>query len=197
MLPDLPDLKKDIDEILHLYLRNQVNKKLGFFNEVPKQIIHEGDKLKITRADGSVEVSALERASAEMSLDLADIPRLTLQEKIIKINDVADKMALQISKHLYGSLNKTLEEAGQSSDNKGRPLDAEVIFSTLEKIQLEFDDFGKLELSIVVSPELLPKAEQILEQIKSDPHLRKRYDEIIMRKRIEWRDREAARKLVG
>jgi hypothetical protein len=37
----------------------------------------------------------------------------------------------------------------------------------------------------------------MVEQEKNDPSIKKRHDEIMERKWLEWRDREAARKLVG
>jgi hypothetical protein len=50
---------------------------------------------------------------------------------------------------------------------------------------------------VVMSPNLQSKAMAALEQLENDPKYAKRYKEIIDKKRLEWRDREAARKLVG
>ena len=80
----------------------------------------------------------------------------------------------------------------------GKPLDHEAVFAMLESLDLDFDKAGNFDnLSIVVPPMLLPRAKYVLEQINSDKELRNRYLEIIERKRSEWRDREADRKLVG
>jgi hypothetical protein len=198
MLPDLPSLKCDIQQMLKRYLQTQVNARLGILGQSPKHTVHEGNRMRTVRADGSTDESELKQASAEMSLKFNDIPQFSIEKRIAMINDMAEQMARQISEQMFGALNEILNKTGQVVDQEGRPLDAEAIFSVLEKIQLDFDETGKhKDLSIVVPPELAPKAKQVLEQIHSDPTLRKRYEEIIVRKRIEWRDREAARKLVG
>jgi hypothetical protein len=161
-------------------------------------MIQEGNRMRTVRADGSIDESELKLASAAMSLKFDEIPRLTIKDRICKLNDMADQMASQISKHLFGTLNEVLDKAGQVLDQKGRPLDAEAVFAALENIELEFDETGKhKDLSIVVPPALAPKAKKVFEQIESDPVLRKRHEEIMIRKRMEWRDREASRKLVG
>ncbi|GEM_PF-403690 len=197
MLPDLPGLKHDIQRALDRYLSTQVNKRLGFFNEVPKHPVHEGNRLRVVRADGSIDESELEKASAEMSIKLEDIPGLTLEKRLAMLNDQADQIASQISKGLFEGLKRELDKAGQAVDQRGRTLDAEAVFSVLEKIQFEFDETGGHEIAVVLHPDLAPKMMDVLKQIESDPILRKRYEEIITRKRMEWRDREAARKLVG
>lgn len=198
MLPDLPGLKRDIQRLLDRYLQTQVDARIGVFKESPKHTIHEGNRMRTVRGNGSIDESELKEASANMSLNFDDVPRLTLEEQLTKINDIADQMARQISEHLFGTLNAILDKVGQVVDQKGRPLDAEGIFAVLEKLQLDFDEGGKHnEISIVMLPALAPKVKQVFEQIMSEPLLRQRYEEIIMRKRMEWRDREAARKLVG
>jgi hypothetical protein len=198
MLPDLPTLKTDIQRFLDRYLHAQVNSRLGVFNRSPKLIIHEGNRMRTVRGDGSVDESELKQASAELSLNFDEIPRMRPQERAAKLDDIADQIARQMSEHMFGTLNEILEEAGQVVDHKGKPLDAEAIFSVLETLQIEFDRTGsQMELSIVVPPALAPKAKLVFEQIQSDKMLRERYEEIMSRKRMEWRDREAARKLVG
>jgi len=154
--------------------------------------------MRVIRADGSIEDSDLKKASGEMVLALEEIPRLSIEQRLIKLNDMADQMARQISGHLFESLNATLDKANQVVNRKGKPLDAEAVFELLEKIQLDFDKTGRHDqLSIVIPPALESRAKQVFEQIDSDPILRKRHEEIIMQKRLEWRDREATRKLVG
>jgi hypothetical protein len=91
-----------------------------------------------------------------------------------------------------------LDEAGQVVDAQGKPLDAELIFQVIESVQIDFDDDGNQHsFSFAVGPELYARLQAELQKIADDPVLKQRYDEIMNRKRMEWRDREAARKLVG
>ena len=56
---------------------------------------------------------------------------------------------------------------------------------------------GVRKLLVVEGTTSDPKMKEIVEQEKRDPEIKRRHDEIMMKKWIEWRDREAARKLVG
>lgn len=198
MLPDLPNLKNDIERALLKYFQNQVDARLGVFNEAPKHTAREGNRMRTIRADGSVEDREFKEASAELTWNVEEVPQLTIKERKEKLDNMADEMARQISQNLFGTLNEVLGKAGQVVDRKGKPFDAEGIFEALEKMQLGFDESGKMQkLSIVTSPELEIRAKRVLEQLESDPTLRRRYEEIIERKRIEWLDREASRKLAG
>ena len=198
MLPDLPNLKRDLQTIFDRTFRKMLNARLGILGEIPKSIAHEGNRMRTIRANGSVEDSIFKKSSVDLELKLEEIPRLTLRQRIAMFEDSAEKMAYQISEHMFGSLNAALEKAGQTVNQQGKPLDAGVVFEVLEKIQLEFDRSGKIDpLSIVISPALEPRAKHVLNLIASDPMLQKRFHEIMQRKWIEWRDREADRKLVG
>jgi hypothetical protein len=198
MLPDLPVLKREIQRVQDEYLQGQIHRRLGVFYKSPKHIIHEGDRMRVIRADGSLEESELKRASGEMTLKFEDIPLLTVVERVERLNVLAQEIADNISKNLFESLNKTLEAADRVVDGMGKPFDAETIFAGLDGMAVEFDEMGRMsELSIVVSPEVHPRVHAAFDQIRSDPTLALRYKELIERKRLEWRDREAARELAG
>ena len=154
--------------------------------------------MRTIREDGSTEDSDLKEASVEFSLKFDDIPRLTLDQRIQKLNDIADDIARQTQAHLFTTLNTALDKAGQVVSQSGKPLDTEAVFKALEKIQMEFDENRNPAWpSIAAPPALLPRVKAVLEQIENDPALRKRHQAILERKWLDWRDREAARKLVG
>jgi hypothetical protein len=198
MLPDLPKLKLELQSIFHLYLRNQINLRLGVFNQSPRHIIHEGKEMRTSRADGSVVETELKSASTEMTIKHEEIPTLSFDERVRRLNLLAEDMARQMSEHFFGTLKDDLEKSGQVVDRKGKPLDAEAIFEMIEKIQFDFDGVDETHnISIVIPPNLQQRMKEVMMQIETDPSLRKRHDEIMAKKRMEWRDREAARKLVG
>lgn len=198
MLPDLPALKRDVQKIFNRYLQIQRDKRLGMLSEFPKHIMHEGNSSRIVRPDGKVDETELKLASVEMSVKADEVVNLTFNECLARLDQLADDMARQMSAQFFGELNKTLDKAGQVVDQKGKPLDPDAIFAVFEKMQMDFDEHGIHHApTIVIPPNLENSMKQVLHQIDRDPILQKRYDEIIMQKRMEWRDREAARKLVG
>ena len=86
----------------------------------------------------------------------------------------------------------------QNVDAKGKKLDAELILKMLETIQLEFYPDGRPHALHVVGGLFTPeRLKAVDEEFQSNPELQKRRDELMARKREEWRAREADRKLVG
>jgi len=114
------------------------------------------------------------------------------------IENLADEMARDMSHHMFGSIEKTLDEYDQTVHLHGQPLGPEAVLEMLGKMRMDFDDAGNpVGLSVIVPPQLSERWEWVVQQIHEDPVLRKKYDELIEQKRGEWRDRETARKLVG
>jgi hypothetical protein len=198
MLPDLPSLKKDIQEVLDNHLRATSYKKLGVWGTIPRVMVHEGDRMRTIRADGSIEDTGFKQSSAEILVPRSEVPELTAEARLRMIDKMADDMARKVSKNLYVSLNATLKATGQTVNTGGKPLSHELFFETLEKMHLEFDAKGELSgLQMVVHPDMAPVLQRLQEEFDRDPELQRRHRELIEKKRMEWRAREAARKLVG
>ena len=198
MLPDLPILKKELWEIWCQYLQQQMQANMGLFQQMGRYTSHEGDRLSVIRGDGAVEESEFKRASSEVIMKLDDIPTSTPEERSQLLDRVAREMGNQIATHLFDGLNKTLDQAGQVVDGQGRPFDHETIFAVMESIQIDFNESGQhVPLSIAYAPGMAEEVRKAFHLIESDPNIKARYEELISRKKVEWRDREAARKLVG
>lgn len=199
MLPDLPKLKADIAQVFHPVFKNRVNAYLGVVGEAPRYFIKEGRNPVTLRPDDSRDETTLKAASAETIFKVEEIPCLSVEQRIARLDTAAREMASQISTHAFETINKAVDKVGNTIDAKGKPFSAESIFEVLEKIHLDFEDDGvkPKELTVVIPPELAERAKEVMEKMHQDPELSNRYNEIIEKKRKEWRDREAARKLVG
>lgn len=154
--------------------------------------------MRVVRADGSVGEDNLKSASSEVSLILGELHAMSgwnglvcsIRWRLKWLNRCLKSICLPHSA-------KTLDEVGQVVDAGGKPLDAELIFRAIESVQIDFDDDGNHHnFSIVVGPELYPRLQEELQKIADDPVLKRRHDELMDRKWMEWRDRKAARKLL-
>lgn len=199
MLPDLPQLKADIAQVFHTIFRNRVNAYLGVVGEVPRSVIKEGRSPMILRQDDSRDETTLKAASAELNFKVDEIPHLSVEQRIDRLDTAAREMATQINSQAFESINEAVKKVGNVVDAKGRRFSADALFEVLEKIQVDFEDDGvkHKELTVVIPPALTGRVKEVMEHIHQDPKLRERYKKIIDKKRMEWRDREAARKLVG
>ena len=198
MLPDVPQIRSEIEARLRVLLKQRVDVYLGAFNEVPRHLIKEGNRVLTVRPDGTTDETELKVASAESRINLKDVPYMNHIDRVQKLDEVAREMAQQISKHAIGTINQAVERVGNVVDAKGKPLDAESVLDMLERVCIDFDEHGKAdEMTVLVPPNMNEQIQVIIERLKSDESLKKRYASIMNKKRMEWRDREASRRLVG
>lgn len=196
MLPDFSETKRLFGRFFQTYARLKA-RSISPFADVQTRYLHEGRGMKVVRADQSESNTKTQQFSSEMQIKFDEIPELTFEKAIAKY----DEMILDMVRKQTGfALERLSEEIpkSQSVDAKGKKLDAEIILEMLETIQLEFYPDGRPhELHVVgglFSPERLKVVE---EQFRNSPELQKRHNELMERKREEWRAREASRKLVG
>ena len=198
MLPDILPVKRELKKKLDVAFKQRVNAYMGAINEAPRYFIKEGRRTVMIRPDGRIDETELKQSSAEVSIRFDEVPHLTLEARMAKLDDAAKEMAEQISTHAFSVINEAVERVGNVVNSGGRPLDPEAVLEVFEKIHLEFDDEGNLgQLTIAVPPGRQQHALEVMERIGEIPEYSRRYKEIIDKKRMEWRDQEASRKLVG
>ncbi len=198
MLPDLPDLRAQIDRLQRRYVQRGIGARLVAFQESPKQLIREGHRARIRREDNSFDEIPLTRESAIATVKDDEVASLTLANVLAKLDEMADELAPKVARNLYQHLDQTLAAAGQTVDNQGRAFTAESLLASLEILEMDFEDGPPLShLRLVGHPSMREVFEQAQRELVSDPELRRRLEQLVEKKREAWRDREAARKLVG
>jgi len=107
------------------------------------------------------------------------------------------QMGEQQARATYEDINRVTEEIGNVVDAQSS-LTPGVFFAVIEKIRIEFDRNGKPRLpTIVVHPQRAQAWKRLGESMEADPANRRRMNELLTQKELEWREREASRKLVG
>lgn len=196
MLPDYPETKRLFSRFFQTRMRLRA-RQLSPLRMVPMRYYHEGRGFHVIRPDNSESKSEMAILSVESIVKLDEIPAQTFDSVIKKFDEIIQEM---VRKQTELSLRRIGEDLppSQTVSAKGKKLDAELILQMFEAMQLEFNDDGSAQTLHVVgglfTPESFAAAEK--EMIES-PELKKRFDELIARKREEWRAREADRKLVG
>jgi hypothetical protein len=190
MLPDYSETKELFSRFFQTYIRRKA-RAISPLADVRVRYLHEGKGMKMIRADQTESNTGAQQLSTMTEIKIDEIPDLTLQKALAKY----DEMILDIVRKQTGfALDRISEDIpkSQSVDAKGKKLDAELILQVLETIQLDFYPDGRPhELHVVGG---LFSAERLK---AADEELQKRYEELIVRKKEEWRAREASRKLVG
>lgn len=197
MLPDFPEVKRVVLNGLigQNRLKTEADPLLGM---MPPFIVHEGDRSIVRRTDGTEVVADLRsnpiRASVTVSAD--EIRSRGSAATVDAVARLTEAMNEGLARRTVAAIEEAAESVGNTIKGHG-PFTPEVYFSVLEHMELDFNVDGQwYGLRLLGHPDTLAKAEPIIEAINKDPELRARRDEIIKRKREEWRVREASRQLV-
>jgi len=198
MLPDYPKTKALWAESNRERIRRAHDAELGVFANVQVTQLHEGGKLILVREDGSMSETPMKRveATVELEVDVRQLEELDAKDVGKMLDSMGEKLAAKKGRTFIDCIDAGVRSVGNVTDPSKSTL--EQFFEGLEKVQLEFDDRGNPpEMQYVVgSEETAQKIEEIISQIESNPTLRRRREDIIQKKKEEWRDREAARNLV-
>jgi len=196
MLPDFPETKRLFSRFFRTYMRRKV-REVSPYGAVQTRYLHEGRAMKITRADQSESTSSMEELSVHLEIKFDEIESLTLQKSIEKHDAMIADMAQKQTHFARERMSIEIPES-QTLKAKGRKFDAQIVIEMLEKMQIDFYPDGTPHEIFVDSPLFTPERMAAVDkEFESNPELKRKFDEMMERKKEEWRAREADRKLVG
>ena len=167
------------------------------YSAVQTRYLHEGRAMKITRADQSESTSGMEQLSAQLEIKFDEIENLTLQKAIEKHDAMIADLVRKQTHFIRERMSSELPES-QTLDAKGRRFDAQLVIDMLEKMQIEFYPDGTPHEIFVDGPMFTPERMTAVDkEFESNPEQKRKFDEMMEKKKEEWRAREANRKLVG
>ena len=198
MLPDFLKIKEKLQKLLDYQMRQANLSHLGPLAKISVSMNFEGNRTVLIRGDGSVDEMQPKVASTEIEVKLAEAETMTPEMVNDMINNAAEEIAAQQAGIIYKKIDKYAEEDGTVVSSDGEPFSIDKYFELLEKIDIDFDEAGNLEgVAFVANPKAYPLIVDVLSQGLAKPENKRRYQQIIERKREEFRVRENNRKLVG
>jgi hypothetical protein len=198
MLPDFPKLKFDLLGCLKLFLESRMLEHLGPLSESRRVRYFEGQKRQMIRRSGERETVEPFDLSSTLTFKDDELPTLTLDNLLQRLDSAAKGMAGQMATHVHESISEVADRVGNAIDANRKKVSAEMILEMFSKIDIEFDDNGRpLMPSLHCHPNQGKAVRMAMEQLDDSPDLRKQWQELMITKKEEWRVREASRKLVG
>lgn len=198
MLPDFVDLKLDISDRLEEFVRERKAYHLGHLSKIRRVVRPEGGKQEIKYSSGESDSSYPIDVSIEFPLIVSEIPTMTLDNLLEKLDNLAKQMAEKEAKFFYQRLFEILDKFGQTTDAKGRRMSAELILESLSSIRVEFDRYGRPQIPpLIFHPTLEEAVRAAYDELENNKELKAEWNSIIEQKRNEWIEREGSRKLVG
>jgi hypothetical protein len=194
MLPDYSETKRLFSRFFQTYMRQKA-RAISPLSAVQIRHIHEGQGMKVTRADQTESQSKVHQISAMIEIRFDEIEKLTFETVIQKFDDLLQDMVLQQTNFAMERITEDLLDS-QTVDGHGQRLSPELVYRMFESIELEYNPDGTPHALHVMglSPEKFMAVEA---EIRADPELNSKFDELMKRKKEAWIAREAARKLVG
>ena len=198
MIPDFPVLKEELNRAITRFMRERFKFHQGPLSDVPQGRVFEGRRNVIVRQDGSVDETKMREVSAATRIAADEMRELHLPKLLEKLDAAAQEMAATQARHFYEMMSEGVQKVGNTVDGGGQRFSAELFLEAIEKIWIEFNADGSPQMPTVhISPNQADDVKRMIERHENEPALKKRFDAIMMKKREEWRAREADRKLVG
>jgi hypothetical protein len=195
MLPDLPKYKSDIQSKILTKIVRQVQKQDPLMGQIDRFMQHEGDVHAYSTVQGKEKKSGYQTVGEEFKVSIDDVRSGDFNRIVERVLVVGKKINDDMAKSMF----RTVEEATQEVGNvvKGE-FSVETFFAAIEKIEMDFDkQTGQPKFpSMYVHPSNSEKIKETLTNAESNPLYKKKFSQLIEKKRKEWNDREATRKLV-
>lgn len=196
MLPDYPNIKRKIQKKFVQAIQNEI-KKDPLLSQIRFHQVHEGDVLTFSDIDGYSENIEYKLISTKFEISKEEIIDKGPDAYFSRIGEIAKEMAKQQSQLVLKRIGKITERTGHIVDAKSKPLSPQLILQLLEKVAIDFDEYGNpIFPALVLHPDQYEKIKDEIPKWEADPELRKKHGELIEKKRKEWIDRENRRKLV-
>jgi len=199
MLPDFPNVKKSIlKKLIIPYVKTRRASYLGVLNQMHGRTIHEGNNSLMIRSDGSEDIMNPKTMSGSYSYNNSNIKNMTPEDVFKKMDNMAEEFSIKMSDNVIDKVGTACEETGNVLNLNNQKFSVIHFFELLEKIEIDFDDdnnpiWPSFLIGKNVDPVIITKE---LEKIQNDKTLRKRFDEIMNKKREEYNARESNRELV-
>lgn len=196
MFPDFPNIKNEIKKNFEEYLRRQsISDPL--IASITQIFIHEGDRLVFYTVDGDRKETSFNEIQSKFSIPDEKLINEGPKALVSVANEVGGDMQKQLGRNIITKLEEVTKETGNVIDCKGAQISPDFILQALEKMQIDFDDEGNPCMpTMFVGQDLAKKIQDKLPEWEKDKEHKKKFEELMKKKKEEWNDRESNRKLV-
>lgn len=198
MLPDFVHVKERRRRWFNRSVQREMERLAPLLKRMRTVRQHEGRRLQYETVEGVRDsVTYDNKISSSLKIQVDEIARLHPASYLVKARGMAAELAPQAMRHLFGMVERYSNEAGTTVNAGGKPFDPMMLLDGFEKMDLDFDEHGRPELpTFVMNPSQSDGFAKKMREAERSPEFRRRWDEVMTRKLVEFRDREADRKLV-
>jgi hypothetical protein len=195
MLPDFPKLKTEVHRDVLSRIRRRADSADSVVSQIKRLSQHEGRDMRYDRIDAPPVEGGPEELGARFEVLVSEVPDLIGLKLDAKIEEIAQEIAKQEANMFFRRVGETCDEVGNTINANGQPLSAELMLKIFSNAQLNFGPDGRPTGQFVIHPDMAPALKRADEELERDPELKRRFEDILRRKREEWATRESHRKL--
>ena len=198
MLPDFREVKERLQHSLTVRLQTQIKKRDPVLAMIRTVRQHEGGRHVYSTDEGRRRSTDYQPTVAEITISQHETVDWGMKEIVQRADEMADQMIGKIVPGMFATLREATDEVGSVVDAKGKPFSFEVFLEAIEKVQIDFDEkTGQARLpTMVVDPKLGEHVRKLLPDWEQNDEYKRRMNEVLERKKVDWDDREGNRKLV-
>lgn len=197
MLPQFPKSRRALDELwLDLASRRRIAHG-PMVASIPHKIQREGNASEFQTVQGQTNRTKYRKHTSTVSVKYEDGKGLTLEQFCAKASEIGANMAQQMSEVLVKELDNVIKETGNEvTVSKSEGLQYKHLFELVEKAEVDFDDGGESFSRWFCGMDFYQEVQRKMPEWEKDPEFQRRLKELNARKRMEFREREARRRLV-
>lgn len=197
MLPDFPQLKKDIHK--YFLMRSFENARLSdpLLARIRHYMQHEGDDGTYETMDGYKREKDYQLFEASYQITVYEIINSDFEVVLKKFYDMGLEASSKMAQHSFQQISKIIDETGNSIQANGT-WTKEQFLEVMRKIMIDFDDETGQPImpTMYIHPSQADSVRAMIQDAESDPQHKIEFDKIIEQKRQDYYAREANRKLV-
>lgn len=125
-----------------------------------------------------------------VEIKLAEISELVGDKLLQKLDEIAADMARQASAQFYSQLAEDSEKVGNAFNAGGKPLSQELALQMFERVEWTPHSV------FLANPAMAEAMGKQWAEWEKDRAFMAKFNDLMARKKEEWRDRESNRKLV-
>lgn len=191
MLPEFPKARRKMLDLWNTAFFSGMNGSDAFLAQIPVRVQKEGHAAQIGGGDMDYKL-----CSVNFSFPARDAEGMSGEEFFGAPFKLGAQMAGQQAQNVYSNLMKPSPH-GMPLEWKTGELRFDQMLEVWEKMELNFGTDGKPQWpALILPPAAHAEVRAKLLQWHEDPECRKKWDDLIGRKRKEFDAREACRRLV-
>ncbi|MGH7982554.1 MAG: hypothetical protein ACREFF_05340 [Candidatus Udaeobacter sp.] len=196
MLPHFPNAYKEMRELFNAQMFDAMHTAAPMLLQIPVRPQREGRESSFQDEGGKVRVIDFQRQTAAVEIKTENARGMTLEEFVSAARKPGTELGTKIALDIYSTIGAATEEVGNVINARGGPFTFDLLLACIEKVQLDFLPDGRPRFpELHLGAAAYTDVQRQLPEWNRDPECRKRFEEVLRRKREEFLERETRRRL--